>query len=70
MVCSILTSWDVTQYATRLIAYFDRQQGRTGWDQQSAHPALVALLSGPRADELGVPKSGRAVVPGCGRVSH
>jgi hypothetical protein len=49
----------------------------TGWDQGGAHPALVSLLSSEsgrdgrkRADELGVKRDGRALVPGCGMVSR
>lgn len=46
-----------------------RQDGRIGFDQHAAHPSLVELLLGPKADELGIVKAGKAVVPGCGRVS-
>ncbi|WVR03034.1 hypothetical protein IAU60_000023 [Kwoniella sp. DSM 27419] len=43
------------------------QQGRTGWDQAKSHPALVSLIQSDRADQLGIPKRGRALVPGCGK---
>ncbi|WWD22619.1 hypothetical protein CI109_107112 [Kwoniella shandongensis] len=42
------------------------QQGRTGWDQSSSHPFLTQFLASARSDELGVPRTGRALVPGCG----
>lgn len=49
----------------------------TGWDQGGAHPALVSLLSSESgsdgrkgADELGIKRDGRALVPGCGMVSR
>jgi hypothetical protein len=45
-----------------------RSQGNTGWDQGYAHPELVSLLSSPESSSLGIPTSGRAVVPGCGMV--
>lgn len=46
-----------------------RAQGRTPFDQSAAHPAFVKFLRSDTASELGVPKSGKALVPGCGRVS-
>ncbi|KIR53760.1 hypothetical protein I315_03885 [Cryptococcus gattii Ru294] len=42
-------------------------QGRTLFDQSAAHPAFVKFLKSDTASELGVPKSGKALVPGCGR---
>ena len=45
-----------------------RSQGNTGWDQGTAHPELVSLLSSPESSDLGIPTSGRAAVPGCGMV--
>lgn len=45
-----------------------RREGNTGWDQGSSHPELVKLLNSPESDDLGVPKQGRALVPGCGMV--
>ncbi|OCF42498.1 hypothetical protein I317_03614 [Kwoniella heveanensis CBS 569] len=44
-----------------------RQQGRTGWDQSHSHKTLVSFLNSAQADELGVPREGRALVPGCGK---
>lgn len=46
-----------------------RREGNTGWDQGSSHPELVKLLNSPGADDLGILKEGRALVPGCGMVS-
>ncbi|AAW41015.1 hypothetical protein CNBA5080 [Cryptococcus deneoformans B-3501A] len=42
-------------------------QGRTAFDQSAAHPVFVKFLKSDIARELGVPKSGKALVPGCGR---
>lgn len=47
-----------------------RSEGRIGFDQSKAHPALFDLILGPDADRLGIPSKGKAVVPGCGRVSR
>jgi len=46
-----------------------RSQGNTGWDQGLSHPELVKLLNSTEADDLAIPKEGRALVPGCGMVS-
>ncbi|KAL7419971.1 hypothetical protein Q5752_004934 [Cryptotrichosporon argae] len=37
---------------------------RTVWDEGGAHAALVAVLGG---EGPGIPRTGRALVPGCGR---
>lgn len=37
--------------------------------QSAAHPAFARFLKSDIARDLGVPKSGKALVPGCGRVS-
>ncbi|OWT37741.1 hypothetical protein J008_00561 [Cryptococcus neoformans] len=42
-------------------------QGRTPFDQSAAHPAFARFLKSDIARDLGVPKSGKALVPGCGR---
>lgn len=47
-----------------------RAQGRTAFDQSAAHPVFVKFLKSDIARELGVPKSRKALVPGCGRVSQ
>ncbi|WVQ94377.1 hypothetical protein IAU59_001456 [Kwoniella sp. CBS 9459] len=43
------------------------QEGRTGWDQSQSHKTLVSFLGSAQADELGVAREGRALVPGCGK---
>ncbi|WVF66763.1 hypothetical protein IAT40_001505 [Kwoniella sp. CBS 6097] len=43
------------------------QQGRTGWDQSGSHKTLVSFLNSAQADELGISRNGRALVPGCGK---
>lgn len=40
----------------------------TGWDQGHSHPALLKLLDSDEAKKAGIPKTGRAFVPGCGLV--
>ncbi|WWC90293.1 uncharacterized protein L201_005226 [Kwoniella dendrophila CBS 6074] len=42
------------------------QEGRTGWDQSQSHASLVSLLKSDKAGELGIPKKGKALIPGCG----
>ncbi|WWC57494.1 uncharacterized protein I303_100026 [Kwoniella dejecticola CBS 10117] len=42
------------------------QEGRTGWDQSKSHLSLTSLLRSSLVDQLGIPRSGRALVPGCG----
>ncbi|WVQ82859.1 hypothetical protein IAT38_004994 [Cryptococcus sp. DSM 104549] len=41
-------------------------QGRTGWDQSGCHPNVVNLLESRQSDELGIPRNGTALIPGCG----
>ncbi|WRT63118.1 uncharacterized protein IL334_000021 [Kwoniella shivajii] len=42
------------------------KEGRTGWDESASHRSLQSLLESPIADQLDIPKKGRALVPGCG----
>lgn len=42
-----------------------RQQNATPWDAGQSQPPLKDLLA---SGEVDFPKSGRALVPGCGRV--
>lgn len=41
----------------------------TRWDQAKPHTVFVKFLNGDASDAAGVPRSGRAFVPGCGGVS-
>ncbi|WVQ64217.1 uncharacterized protein L199_002379 [Kwoniella botswanensis] len=42
------------------------KEGRTGWDQSHSHLSLVSLLRSDLIDKMGIPKKGKALVPGCG----
>lgn len=43
--------------------------GSTFWDKGSSHEFLVEFLGSKESDEAGIPREGRAFVPGCGQVS-
>ncbi|WVW81177.1 hypothetical protein I302_103168 [Kwoniella bestiolae CBS 10118] len=48
-------------------AWEDRwKEGRTGWDQSRSHLSLVSLLRSELLAELGIPRKGKALIPGCG----
>jgi hypothetical protein len=51
------------------LAKSSRSKQITPWDQKKAHTEIVELFLGGRGDELGLPKTGKALVPGCGTVS-
>lgn len=43
--------------------------GNTYWDLAKCHPYLIKFIGSDDSDKAGVPRSGRAFVPGCGQVS-
>ncbi|KAG8718121.1 hypothetical protein FRC08_005894 [Ceratobasidium sp. 394] len=50
------TGWDVVW-----------KEGATPWDAGMSQPALRQVFETSIASDLGIPKSGKALVPGCGR---
>ncbi|KAG9126987.1 hypothetical protein FRC07_001151 [Ceratobasidium sp. 392] len=43
------------------------KEGATPWDAQKSQPGLRQIFETSIADDLGIAKSGKALIPGCGR---
>lgn len=68
-----VSGWDNAWYVTVLgslelyyMTYWCRKANITPWDAGDVQPPLADLI---KSGELHLPKTGRALVPGCGRVS-